>query len=62
MSSIAFGMLHTYQGWIGIVRTGVLGAILAGVFLISDSIWPPIAVHASLDLWAGLVIGDRFLN
>ena len=62
VSSIAFGTLHTYQGWIGIVRTGVLGAILAGVFLISDSIWPPIAVHASLELWAGLVIGDRFLN
>jgi CAAX protease family protein len=62
VSSAAFGMLHTYQGWIGIVRTGLLGAILAGVFLISGSIWPPIAVHVSLDLWAGLVIGDRYLN
>lgn len=62
VSSAAFGVLHTYQGWIGIVRTGLLGAVLAGVFLISDSIWPPIAVHASLDLWAGLVIGDRFLK
>ena len=61
-SSAAFGVLHTYQGWIGIVRTGTLGAILAAIFLISDSVWPPIAVHASLDLWAGLVIGDRFLR
>ena len=62
VSSAAFGVLHTYQGWIGIVRTGLLGVVLAGVFLFSDSIWPPIAVHASLDLWAGLVIGDRFLK
>lgn len=62
VSSAAFGVIHTYQGWIGIVRTGLLGAVLAGVFLISDSIWPPIAVHASLDLWAGLVVGDRFLK
>ncbi|GMR13374.1 MAG: hypothetical protein BMS9Abin29_1581 [Gemmatimonadota bacterium] len=62
VSSAAFGMLHAYQGWFGIVRTGLLGAILAAAFLISGSIWPPIAVHASLDLWAGLVIGDRFLN
>ncbi len=62
VSSAAFGVLHTYQGWIGIVRTGLLGVVLAGVFLISDSIWPPIAVHASLDLLAGLVIGDRFLK
>ncbi len=62
VSSAAFGVLHTYQGWIGIVRTGLLGTVLAGVFLISDSIWPAIAVHASLDLWAGLVIGDRFLK
>ncbi len=62
LSSTAFGVLHTYQGWLGIVRTALLGAVLAGVFLISDSIWPPIAVHASLDLWAGLVVGDRFLE
>ncbi len=62
LSSVAFGALHTYQGFIGIVRTGALGAVLAGVFLASGSLWPAIAVHASLDLLAGLVVGDRFLD
>ncbi len=58
LSSAMFGVLHAYQGWLGILRTGLLGLILAGSFLISGSLWPAIIAHAIVDLTAGLVLDD----
>jgi membrane protease YdiL (CAAX protease family) len=62
VSSVIFGTLHAYQGWVGIVRTAALGLMLASTFLISGSLWPAIFAHAILDIVAGLVIGEALVK
>jgi len=61
-TSLVFGVLHGYQGLLGIVRTGVMGAMLAWGFLASGSLWPAIVAHAAIDLAAGLWLGERLMS
>ncbi len=58
LSTLVFGILHAYQGPLGVVRTTALGFLLAGAFLVTGSLWPAILAHAILDLLAGLVLGE----
>lgn len=62
LTSALFGVLHAYQGRLGMVRTAVMGAILAGGFLGAGSLLPVIVAHALVDLVGGLVIGDWFVE
>lgn len=62
ISSTAFGVLHGYQGWLGVARTGSMGILLGAVFLLSGSLWPAMLAHAALDLISGLVLGDTLLR
>jgi membrane protease YdiL (CAAX protease family) len=62
LSSCVFGLLHAYQGALGVVRTGLLGLILAASFILSGSLWPAIIAHATVDLIGGLVLGERMLG
>jgi len=50
ISSIAFGMAHGYQGLAGILGTAFLGAFMAVIFIVTGSLWLPIALHAIIDL------------
>jgi membrane protease YdiL (CAAX protease family) len=56
VAAAAFGVMHAYQGAIGIVRTTVLGVLLGWGFLASHSLWPPMLAHAVLDVLAGVVL------
>jgi membrane protease YdiL (CAAX protease family) len=62
LSSVAFGVLHSYQGPVGMVRTSVMGLILAGSVILSGSLLPAIIGHTLIDLVAGFVIGPRMLS
>jgi len=62
LSSAAFGLLHAYQGWLGMARTAALGLILAASFIVSGLLWPAILAHAILDLIAGLVLGETLVR
>lgn len=62
LSSVVFGILHGYQGVLGILRTGAMGGMLAWGFVASGSLWPPIVAHVLIDLLAGLWLGDRLLS
>ncbi len=62
ISSVAFGVLHGYQGWLGVARTGAMGFVLAAVFILSGSLWPGIVAHIALDLISGLILGDTLLR
>ena len=62
LSSAVFGLLHAYQGWLGMVRTALLGLTFATAFILTDSLWPAMAAHAILDILAGLVLGDVLLK
>jgi membrane protease YdiL (CAAX protease family) len=62
LSSGAFGLLHGYQGWLGVFRTGAMGFLLAASLILSDSLWPAIIAHAALDLVSGLILGRTLLR
>jgi membrane protease YdiL (CAAX protease family) len=61
LTSIVFGALHGYQGWIGTVRTALMGALLGWGFLVTGSLWPAIVAHTAIDLLAGIVLAERLL-
>ncbi len=62
VTSATFGVLHAYQGPIGVVRTGVVGLIMGAAFLHTGSLWPPIVAHTLIDLVAGLALRERLLS
>jgi membrane protease YdiL (CAAX protease family) len=61
VSSVVFGVLHVYQGPLGMMRTASLGALLAWGLLGSGSLWPAVAAHALLDVILGVVLGERMM-
>ncbi len=56
VSSVLFGLAHTYQGAIGVLLTGLAGYWLAGLFVVTGSLLLPIVVHALIDLRLLLVL------
>ena len=62
LTSTAFAVLHSYQGVLGVVRTGVVGVIMGAVFLHTGSLWPPIVGHVLIDLAVGFVLADKLLS
>ena len=55
LATLLFGLVHLYQGVVGILMTAILGAILACIYLWTGNLWVAIAVHAGIDL-LGLVV------
>ncbi len=62
ITSASFAVLHSYQGMLGVARTGVVGVIMGAVFLHTGSLWPPIIAHVLIDLAVGFVLADRLLS
>lgn len=60
VSSILFGICHLYQGWLNVLRTGVIGLFLGVLFILTESLWLVIALHALVDVYGGFV--GYFLN
>lgn len=56
-----FGVLHLYQGPAGILRTGVVGVVMALLYVGSGSLLWPVILHAAVDLNGGAV-GRRVLE
>jgi membrane protease YdiL (CAAX protease family) len=50
VAAAAFGLAHAYQGVAGVLTTAVLGGVLAGLYLGTGSLLPPMALHAAIDL------------
>lgn len=50
LAGAAFGLAHAYQGVAGIVTTGLLGAVLAAVYLDTGSLLLPVLLHSLIDL------------
>jgi len=53
-SSLAFGAGHIYQGWLHVIRTAIMGAILATIYLYTESIVIVICLHIIADMYGGL--------
>lgn len=50
VSSLVFGLLHAYQGPIGVAQTTLLGLLLCGAARYCRSLWPCIVAHAGVDM------------
>jgi membrane protease YdiL (CAAX protease family) len=50
LAAAAFGLAHAYQGPVGMLTTGVLGGVLAALFLQTGSLLLPVLLHAAIDL------------
>lgn len=50
LSSALFGVCHLYQGVLGIIGTGVIGAVFASLYLSTGSLLLPAVVHALVDM------------
>jgi membrane protease YdiL (CAAX protease family) len=55
ISSAVFGLGHVYQGPRGVLKTGGVGLILAGLYLLTGSLWAPILLHAVTDVTSGFL-------
>jgi membrane protease YdiL (CAAX protease family) len=62
LSSVAFALAHAYQGPSGMVRVGLLGALLAYPALRLGTLYPSMAAHFLIDAVALAWLGPRFLE
>lgn len=50
IAAVAFGLAHAYQGRAGVVLTGVLGGVMAALYVGTGSLLLPVLLHAAIDL------------
>jgi uncharacterized protein len=50
VGAAAFGLAHAYQGVAGVLTTGVLGGVLAALYLDTGSLLLPVVLHVLIDL------------
>lgn len=62
LSSVAFGMAHTYQGLSGIARAALLGALLSIPVIRLGSVFPSMAAHFLIDAVALTLLGPEMLK
>jgi uncharacterized protein len=55
LSTLIFGLAHLYQGVAGIVATTALGAVLAALTVLTQSLLPAIVLHVLVDVRALLL-------
>lgn len=53
ISSVLFGLAHSYQGWQGVLRTAVIGLVLCLAYMLTGSLWVPIFLHVVGDIYSG---------
>jgi membrane protease YdiL (CAAX protease family) len=53
VASAVFGIGHLYQGPRGVALTAGVGVFMSAVYLLTGSLFAPMAIHAMMDLHAG---------
>ncbi len=53
ISSMLFGLAHVMHGVQATVRATLVGALLAGLYVLSGALWGPMLLHAAIDLTTG---------
>ena len=57
--SILFGISHLYQGIQGVVMTAVVGALFMCLFLVTNSLILPIALHFFVDFSNTFLLSEK---
>ncbi len=61
LAAIVFGVAHQYLGWnVGVLRATIVGLVLGVTYLVTGTLWVPIALHAILDVTSGLTGSAAF--
>jgi membrane protease YdiL (CAAX protease family) len=60
ITSVLFGLAHSYQGKSGVVGTTLMGCLFGASRLLFESLVPVMVWHAAVDLAAGMA-GPRYL-
>jgi membrane protease YdiL (CAAX protease family) len=55
IATVAFGLVHAYQGWKGVAGTALIGGVLMIQYLVHGSLLRVMVIHAAIDLVALLV-------
>jgi membrane protease YdiL (CAAX protease family) len=55
VSSLIFGLAHSYQGPKGIAKTAGIGLVAAGITVLTGSLWAAIFLHIVIDITSGLI-------
>ena len=50
VTSVAFGVAHAYQGWIGVAATTLLGLVFGAIVVATGTLLVVIIIHALIDL------------
>lgn len=53
VANLAFGVLHGYQGYVGVVRAGLMGYVLSLPVIMGAGLWPAMAAHFLINLLLG---------
>lgn len=53
VSAIVFGLAHSYQGRMGVLRTGLIGLVLALLYVLTDALYASMFLHALINLIGG---------
>ncbi len=53
MGAVIFGLGHVYQGWTGILKTGIVGLVMGALTVFSGSLFAAIALHSVIDYSSG---------
>ena len=56
VSTLIFGLAHSYQGRAGVLRTTIVGLVLASMYVLSGSLLLPILAHILVDVFGGRAI------
>ena len=62
ISSLGFGLAHAYQGFHGMVRAAVLGALLTVPLVRTGSLYPAMVAHFLIDAVALIWLGPKFVK
>lgn len=54
-STLMFGLGHSYQGAAGIVKTGMVGLLMAGAYVGTGTLLAPVLLHVVIDMTSGMV-------
>ena len=55
--AVLFGMAHRYQGWTGLIGTGIIGLALGALTAHTGSLLLPVILHVAIDLKLALMPG-----
>lgn len=53
LSTVGFGLAHSYQGIANVPKITLVGAIFTGIYLLTGSLWIPMILHTVVDVVQG---------